>query len=83
MNQANKLVRDALLKVLLGVAGSGASMDVLAKLPSSITEWEQQTWTEGWVRAPTKYALGIVVPFKDATRLVWLMRHGDSLLKGD
>ncbi len=80
-NLANKLVREELIKVLLVVAGPGANAAVLKDLPPSITQWVQKTWSEGWVRHPTKYALGVVVPFEEVTRLIWLMRSGSSLLK--
>ena len=59
----------------------GRDPAVLAKLPPSVTAWQQKTWSEGWARHPTKYALGVVVPFEEATRLIWLMRSGASLLK--
>ncbi len=82
-NQANKLVRSELLKLLGSLAGPGADPAVLAKLPPTVTAWEQKTWSEGWARHPTKYALGVVVPFEEATRLIWLMRSGATLLKAD
>lgn len=80
-NLANKLVRDELIRMLLVVAGPKADASVLPKLPPSVTQWEQQTWSEGWVRHPTKYGLGVVVPFDEATRLVWLLRNGATLVK--
>lgn len=76
-NLANKLAKEALLKFLGELAG--ASPDKLAKLPELLVAWPQQTWTEGWVRRPSRYMLGVSVAYEDAVRLIYYMRHGDKL----
>jgi len=76
-NTANKKAKEALLKFLEELAG--APFKKLESLPSSQTAWQQQTWTEGWVRRPRSYMLGVSISWEDASRLVFLMRHGEKL----
>ncbi len=76
-NLANRKAKERLLKFLEELAG--ASSDKLKGLPSSLTAWQQFTWTEGYVIRPRRYELGVSISWEDASRLVFLMRHGHTL----
>jgi tetratricopeptide (TPR) repeat protein len=80
-NQANKDVRDELVKILAEIAGAPA--EKLKKLPPSIAAWEQRTWSEGWIRFPTKFALGVVLSYNEAAKIIFLMREADKLVRKD